>query len=110
MNERIKEIMKEAGYSSDSFGVGHWDMIESKRLVRLIVQECISVIYAQEKIPEGYHYAKGASILEHAIWQHFGLKKRLSESDIRELANFHYVEPSVLQAIHDDILIKLERI
>jgi hypothetical protein len=42
MNERIKELAEQAGYTKDMFGVGHWDMPECKKFAELIVQECIS--------------------------------------------------------------------
>ena len=32
MNERIKELAVQAGYTKDMFGVGHWDMPECKKL------------------------------------------------------------------------------
>lgn len=44
MNERIKELALEAGYTKDMFGVGHWDMPECKKFAELIVRECIEVI------------------------------------------------------------------
>lgn len=40
MNERIKELAKQAGYLPDSFGIGHWDMPECKKFAELIVKEC----------------------------------------------------------------------
>jgi hypothetical protein len=43
MNERIKELAEQAGYTKDMFGVGHWDMPECKKFAQLIVQECVEV-------------------------------------------------------------------
>lgn len=40
MNERIKELAEQAGYTKDMFGVGHWDMPECKKFAELIVKEC----------------------------------------------------------------------
>ena len=40
MNERLKELAREAGYLPDSFGVGHWDMPECKKFAELVVREC----------------------------------------------------------------------
>ena len=40
MNERIRELAEQAGYSPDMFGVGHWDMPECKKFAELIVREC----------------------------------------------------------------------
>ena len=41
MNERIKLLAEQAGYTKDMFGIGHWDMPECKKFAELIVQECI---------------------------------------------------------------------
>jgi hypothetical protein len=45
MNERIKELAEQAGYTKDMFGVGHWDMPECKKFAELIVRECMSNLY-----------------------------------------------------------------
>ena len=44
MNERIKELAVQAGYTKDMFGIGHWDMPECQKFAELIVQECIDII------------------------------------------------------------------
>ena len=41
MNERIKELMLQAGYLPDSFGVGHWDMPEFHNFVSLFKKALI---------------------------------------------------------------------
>lgn len=43
MNERIKELAIEAGYTKDMFGIGHWDMPECKKFAQLIVAECVGL-------------------------------------------------------------------
>jgi hypothetical protein len=73
MNERIKELMLEAGYLPDSFGIGHWDMPEGKKFAELVVLKCIEIIHQQERVPKGYLYAKPAHIHELVIKQHFGI-------------------------------------
>ena len=44
MNERIRELAIQAGYTKDMFGIGHWDMPECKKFAELIVRECLDVI------------------------------------------------------------------
>jgi len=41
MNERIKLLAEQAGYTKDMFGVGHWDMPECQKFAELIVRECM---------------------------------------------------------------------
>jgi CTP:phosphocholine cytidylyltransferase-like protein len=45
MNERIKQLAEQAGYTKDMFGIGHWDMPECKKFAELIVQECMSNLH-----------------------------------------------------------------
>ena len=43
MNQRIKELAEQAGYTKDMFGVGHWDMPECKKFAELIIKECADI-------------------------------------------------------------------
>ena len=44
MNERIRELAEQAGYTKDMFGIGHWDMPECKKFAELIVADCLKQI------------------------------------------------------------------
>jgi len=48
VNERIRELAEQAGYTTDMFGVGHWDMSECKKFAELLLREAIDII---EKAP-----------------------------------------------------------
>ena len=52
MNERIRELAEQAGYTKDMFGVGHWDMPECQKFAELIVKECVGVV--DKIVPPGY--------------------------------------------------------
>jgi hypothetical protein len=43
-------------------------------LGRLIIQECVTVMHEQERIPAGFFYSKPAHVHELAIRQHFGVE------------------------------------
>lgn len=49
MNEQIRAVAEQAGYTKDMFGVGHWDMPECKKFAQLIVQECADIALEQQK-------------------------------------------------------------
>jgi len=51
MNERIKQLAEQAGYTKDMFGIGHWDMPECQKFAELIVQACAKTIEAQDVDP-----------------------------------------------------------
>ena len=44
MNERIRALAEQAGYTKDIFGIGHWDMPECQKFAELIVEECRNVL------------------------------------------------------------------
>ena len=71
MNERIKQLLSQAGV--------HYEVMPKdtvyEKFAELIVQECIQVIHEQESIPDGFFYAKGATIHEVAIREHFGVEE-----------------------------------
>ena len=68
MNERIKELAREAGYLPDMFGIGHWDMPECKKFAELIVREGASVGYDAS-------YYECALNVSNKIKEHFGVEK-----------------------------------
>jgi hypothetical protein len=72
MRDRLKELADQAGYLPDMFGIGHWDSMECNRFAELIIQECVNILHANERIPEGFFYAKPAFVHELSIKKHFG--------------------------------------
>ena len=74
MNERMIELAKQAGYTPDMFGVGHWDMPECKKFAELIVEECIVQIQlTTARDPQtSAQYRQSVGHI-HRIRRHFGL-------------------------------------
>ena len=78
MNERIKELAEQAGYTKDMFGVGHWDMPECKKFAELIIRECMrmcdcaDVSLLEHNRPQE---ASGASSVKQFIAEHFGVEE-----------------------------------
>ena len=82
MNERIKELAEQAGYTKDMFGIGHWDMPECKKFAELIVAECVGIV--DKIVPPGYNdYPDYRDQIEKSfrrecaigIKKHFGVKE-----------------------------------
>ncbi len=74
MIDRIQELAAKAKTQVPS-GLGVEDWIEHYNAIlgRLIIQECVTVLHEQERIPTGFFYSKSANIHELAILQHFGV-------------------------------------
>ena len=78
MNGRIKELAEESkNYAMaqlDNTGELHrYYDIYFEKFAESIIQDCIQVIHKQERIPEGFLYAKDAHTHKLAIKQHFGI-------------------------------------
>lgn len=56
MNQIIVELAKQAGYREDSFGVGHWEMLQFHNFIDLfklaIIEELKKEIVSDELIDE----------------------------------------------------------
>jgi len=88
MNERIKELAEQAGYTKDMFGIGHWDMPECQKFAELIVEECVGLCETAAYAPrpalnptpvEQYAFIIGegnmAVNLAKQIRKHFGVEE-----------------------------------
>ena len=80
MNERIRQLAEQAGYTKDMFGVGHWDMPECKKFAQLIVQECVKLCKHESNDDEYDQYDMGQSVkaenIKASIMKEFGVEER----------------------------------
>ena len=68
MNEKLRQLAEQAGYTKDMFGIGHWDMPECQKFAELIVRECASIADIEKSNLIGCGYitkTKGMLIKEH---------------------------------------------
>jgi hypothetical protein len=76
MNERIRELAEQAGYTPDMFGVGHWDMPECKKFAELIVRECCDLIMKnQYNMVPGFMERMSAYSEVCMLKKHFGVNQ-----------------------------------
>ena len=73
MNERIKELVRQAGLDDADFPVENWDNVPLEKFAELIVRECIDKIETH-RIPVG-NSAAGEMACE---WTYSALKEILS--------------------------------
>jgi hypothetical protein len=76
MNQRIRELAEQAGYTTDMFGIGHWDMPECKKFAELIVQDCMDVVdgYTKQRTFDT-HYDAVEQIEALFGIKHFGVEE-----------------------------------
>lgn len=72
MNERIRELAEQAGYTKDMFGIGHWDMPECQKFAELIVKECVR--YFNEDYERNFE-TLWREDLSKGIKEHFGVEE-----------------------------------
>ena len=73
MNKRIRELAIEAGYTTDMFGIGHWDMPECQKFAELIVKECAGLfpnVYVEIENEYGHTPVVAADYIK----KHFGVE------------------------------------
>ena len=75
MNERIRLLALEAGYTKDMFGVGHWDMPECKKFAELIVRECLAqVARVDDMLEDNPAQTAAVAWVASSIADHFGVE------------------------------------
>ena len=76
MNDLIQKLSDQAKESVPRgiLAPDLWIQEYNRIFAELIIQNCISIIYEQEKIPKEFLYPKPAHQHELAIKEHFGVK------------------------------------
>jgi hypothetical protein len=72
MNPRFEDLKRQAFEMTELEELDYDVILE--RFGQLVIQECIHVMHNQERLPQGFLYAKSASLHEVAIQDHFGVK------------------------------------
>jgi hypothetical protein len=70
MNELVKKLLKESTY--EILGV---PQVDQSKFTKLIIEECVKLMHEQDRIPEGFFYAKSANAHELVIKRHFGFEE-----------------------------------
>jgi len=75
MNQRIKELAEQAGYTKDMFGVGHWDMPECQKFAELIVRECLGIVHDAERGGSNEIWDNAVKFIRRDLQEHFGVEE-----------------------------------
>ena len=77
MNERIKQLAKQAGLDDDICPLDEWDHPELEKFAELIVRECAEVCYHHSEAAGGVGTAFGYGYKDcgNDIKQHFGVEE-----------------------------------
>ena len=84
MNERIRELVRQAGLDNADFPIENWDNVPLAKFAELIVQECISIVDEQKEClheeqkywhDRDYGYALAVDDASKGIKQFFGVEE-----------------------------------
>ena len=77
MNERIRELVRQAGLDDADFPIENWDNVPLAKFAELIVEECIFVMKStvDESIDFDRKLDETSSWIESDIKKHFGVEQ-----------------------------------
>ena len=85
MNERIRELVRQAGLDDADFPIENWDNVPLAKFAELIVRECINEIAYIGKANEVFGDRTDRGGLNHILWttetaiekikEHFGVEE-----------------------------------
>jgi len=69
MNERIRELVRQAGLDDADFPIENWDNVPLAKFAELIVKECVELV-----LDSSVEYATRPQIAEE-LKEHFGVEE-----------------------------------
>jgi hypothetical protein len=73
MNERIRELVRQAGLDDADFPIENWDNVPLAKFAKLMIGECANIAYNTQ-----YNHGRASyetSSCERAIKKHFGFEE-----------------------------------
>jgi len=71
MNERIRELVRQAGLDDADFPIENWDNVPLAKFAQLIVRECADFV---REYPEKYLTHNQANEIGFGMEEHFGVE------------------------------------
>ena len=76
MNERIRELVRQAGLYDADFPVENWDNVPLEKFAELIVKECDSIMQKYSKANmESDSWVEMISMMQKELQKHFGVEE-----------------------------------
>ena len=75
MNERIRELVRQAGLDDADFPIENWDNVPLAKFAELIVRECVGVVEGGRFLHDQAPTALFAKECSGAIKKHFGVEE-----------------------------------
>jgi len=74
MNERIRELVRQAGLDDADFPIENWDNVPLAKFAQLIVRECLTQVDKVDAMLEDDKEKLGVAWVGLAIAKHFGVE------------------------------------
>jgi len=75
MNERIRELVRQAGLDDADFPVENWDNVPLEKFAELIVRECLEQVDKVDNMLEDDKEKTAIAWVGLAIAKHFGVEE-----------------------------------
>jgi hypothetical protein len=77
MNERIRELVRQAGLDDANFPIENWDNVPLAKFAELIVRECVGIVAKRkdQAIDDGWNVDEAMSMAEMDLEEHFGVEE-----------------------------------
>ena len=84
MNERIRELVRQAGLDDADFPIENWDNVPLAKFAELLIKECISIVEEQKEClheeqqywhDRDYGYEMAVNDASNGIKKHFGVEE-----------------------------------
>ena len=72
MNERLRDLVRQAGLDDPDFPIEDWDNVPLAKFAELVVKECLDQLLIGDQDED---YDKGIYWSREQIKQHFGVKE-----------------------------------
>jgi hypothetical protein len=75
MNERIRELVRQAGLDDDDFPIENWDNVPLAKFAQLIVRECLGIVDDAERGGSNDIWDNAVKFIRRDLQEHFGVEE-----------------------------------
>jgi hypothetical protein len=75
MNERIRELVRQAGLDDADFPIENWDNVPLAKFAELIVAECLGIVDDAERGGSNEIWDNAVKFIRRDLQEHFGVEE-----------------------------------
>jgi hypothetical protein len=75
MNERIRQLVRQAGLDDADFPIENWDNVPLAKFAELIVKECLGIVDDAERGDSNDIWDNAVKFIRRDLQEHFGVEE-----------------------------------